>query len=195
MEELKRLLNLECDRTLSSEEWDMLLRLSTPVYLKNREALIEAGKVDKDVYIIKEGVLRGVYFEGTQERTFAFGMPGTIFMASYSFYRDEPSFYRIEACCESVVLRVTREDYVALADRYHRFAVWALHYGWSENYLGEVRDATVRNGTAEQRWLQIMKRPMLVEKVSQRIIASYLNVTPEHLSRVKANFFRKHKKE
>ena len=194
MEELKRQLNLECDRTLSPEEWDMLLSLSIEVHLKNKEVLIEPGQVDKDVYIVKEGIMRGVYFEGTQERTFAFGMPGTIFMAAFSFYRDEPSYYQIEACCDSVVLRVPREQYIALADRYHRFAVWALHYSWSENYLGEIRDATVRNGTAEERWLQILKRPMLVEKVSQRIIASYLNVTPEHLSRVKSNLLRKNKK-
>lgn len=195
MEKLKKCLNLECDRTLSSEEWDMLLELSTEVHLKNKEVLIEPGKVDKDVYIVKEGIVRGVYFEGVQERTFAFGMPGTIFKSSFSFYRDEPSYYQIEACCESLVLRIPREDYIALADRCHRFAVWALHYSWSENYLGEVRDATVRNGTAEERWQQILKRPALVENVPQRVIASYLNVTPEHLSRVKARLLRKSKKD
>ena len=130
-------------------------------------------------------------FNGSQERTFCFGLPGTIFNSRFSFYKRLPSYYQIEACCPSVVLQIPHEDYIALTDRSHPFAVWALHYAWYEQYLEEDRESTVHNGTAKERYLHMLKtRPMIVKGVSQRVLASYLGVTPEYLCRVKASILR-----
>lgn len=191
MERLKESLNKECDRTLTSEEWDMLFSLSVKLKLKRGEVLIDAGHVDPNVYIVKEGVMRGLDYNGDKERTFCFGLPGTIFNSRHSFYKNLPSQYRIEACCPSVVLRISREDFIGLTDTYHRFAVWALHYAWSEQYLEEDRESTVHRGDAKERYIQMVKtRPMIVEKVSQRVLASYLGVSPEYLCRVKSDMLR-----
>ncbi|MDE6098299.1 MAG: Crp/Fnr family transcriptional regulator [Muribaculaceae bacterium] len=191
MEKLKHLLNLECDRMLDSEEWDSLLCLATEVNLKRGQVLIEAGTVKPDIYIVKEGILRAVDFDGDQERTFCFGLPGTIFNSRFSFYRRLPSYYQIEACCRSVVLQIPRDEYIALTDRNHAFAVWALHYAWMEQFLEEERESTVHNGNAEERYRHMLKtRPMIVKGVSQRVLASYLGVTPEYLCRVKAKILK-----
>ncbi|MDE6332317.1 MAG: Crp/Fnr family transcriptional regulator [Muribaculaceae bacterium] len=191
MEKLKHLLNQECDRMLDSEEWDSLLCLATEVNLKRGQVLIEAGTVKPDIYIVKEGILRAVDFDGDQERTFCFGLPGTIFNSRFSFYRRLPSYYQIEACCRSVVLQIPRDEYIALTDRNHAFAVWALHYAWMEQFLEEERESTVHNGNAEERYRHMLKtRPMIVKGVSQRVLASYLGVTPEYLCRVKAKILK-----
>lgn len=191
MERLKESLNKECDRTLNSDEWDELFALSTLLKLKRGEVLIDAGKVDTNVYIVKEGVMRGLDYNGDKERTFCFGLPGTIFNSRHSFYKNLPSHYRIEACCPSVVLRISRDDFIGLTDTNHRFAIWALHYAWSEQYLEEDRESTVHSGDAKERYLQMVKtRPMIVEKVSQRVLASYLGVSPEHLCRIKSSLLR-----
>lgn len=194
MENLKRLLNLECDRTLSSKEWDELFALAEVRKLTRGEALIDAGEKNGDIFIVKNGVMRGVDYNCDQERTFCFGLPGTIFNSRHSFYKNLPSHYRIEACCASEVLQIKKADYIALTDRNHRFAVWALHYAWSEQYLEEDRESTVHRGDARERYLQMEKtRPQILHKVSQRVIASYLGVSPEHLSRIKASILREGK--
>lgn len=196
MDYLKECLNRECDRTLTSQEWDKLLMLGEELNLKKGEVLIRAGSIDPSVYIVKEGVMRGFDFNGEKERTFCFGLPGTIFNSRHSFYRNLPSCYEIEAACASKVIRIKREDYINLTDTDHRFAVWALHYAWWEQYLEEDRESTVHKGDTEERYVQMMKtRPLIVEKVSQRIIASYLGVTPEHLSRIKAKVLRTGKRD
>lgn len=92
MEKLKELLNRECDRTMSSEEWDALFKLSTQIVLKKGDVLISPGDIEPDVYIVKEGIIRGVDFNGDQERTFCFGLPGTVFNSRFSFYRKLPSY-------------------------------------------------------------------------------------------------------
>lgn len=55
MDNLKRLLNQECDRTLSDEEWDALFALAEEISLKKGEVLITPGEVNPDVYIVKGG--------------------------------------------------------------------------------------------------------------------------------------------
>lgn len=195
MDKLKQLLNKECDRTLSSEEWDELFVLATEMRLKKGEVLIAPGEINPDIYIVKEGILRGVDYDGDQERTFCFGLPGTIFNSRFSFYRKLPSYYQIEACVRSVVLRIPRDEYISLTDRSHKFAIWALHYAWSEQFLEEDRESTVHNGTAEERYVHMLKtRPSIVNNVSQRILASYLGVTPEYLCRIKAAILRRESK-
>lgn len=192
MEKLKELLNRECDRTMSSEEWDSLFELAEHVVLKKGEVLISPGEIKPDVYIVKEGILRGVDFNGDQERTFCFGLPGTIFNSRFSFYKRLPSYYQIEACCRSVVLQIPHDDYIELTDRSHAFAVWALHYAWYEQFLEEDRESTVHNGNAKQRYIHMLKtRPAIVKGVSQRILASYLGITPEYLCRVKAEILKR----
>lgn len=93
MEELKRMLNQECDRTLDSKEWDSLFCLATEIVLQKGEVLISPGEIKPDVYIVKKGIIRGVDFNGSQERTFCFGLPGTIFNSRFSFYKRLPSYY------------------------------------------------------------------------------------------------------
>jgi len=195
MDELKKLLNKECDRTLNDEEWDALFALSRERVLKKGEVLIGAGEVNPDIYIVKEGIVRGVDFNGDRERTFCFGLPGTIFNSRFSFYRQLPSYYQIEACCPSVVLQIPRDEYIALTDRNHAFAVWALHYAWYEQFLEEDRESTVHNGKAEERYLYMLKtRPQIVSGVSQQILASYLGISPEYLCRIKARILQSGRK-
>ena len=130
-------------------------------------------------------------FDGERERTISFGLPGTIFSSRHSFYAGLPSYYRVEACCDSVVLKVLKADYVGLIERNPRFAIWALHYAWCEQFYNELRQATVHNGTAEERYRHMLRtRPELTEAVSQRVIASYLGVTPEYLCRLKRRLLK-----
>ena len=195
MEELKQLLNKECDRTLSSEQWDEVFALAEVIHLKKGQPLILPGEVKPDIYIVKEGIMRGIDFNGDRERTFCFGLPGTIFNSRFSFYRGLPSYYQIEACTPSVVLRISREDWIGFTDRNHAFAIWVLHYAWSEQFLEEDRESTVHNGNAEDRYLHMLRtRPVIVEHVSQRILASYLGISPEHLCRVKVKILRNNRK-
>lgn len=176
---------------MTGPEWDEVFALASELPLRKGEAIMNPGDVNPDVYIIKEGILRGVTFHGGHERTFSFGLPGTIFNSRFAFYNLRPCYYRIEACCPSVVLRIPRDEYIALTDRCHAFAVWALHYAWFEQYLQEDRESAVRKGNAKERYLYMLQtRPVIVKRVSQRVLATYLGISPEYLSRVKASMLK-----
>ena len=47
-------------------------------------------------------------------------------------------------------------------------------------------------GNARERYLALMRnRPEIVKSVSQRILASYLGITPQYLSNIRKEIFNK----
>ena len=48
-----------------------------------KKAVIEFGHINRNVYIVKEGILRVVYFE--KEETYGFASPGTICLSPHSY--------------------------------------------------------------------------------------------------------------
>lgn len=192
MEQLKRLVEKELgflpegaglDRLLASGEW-----LSLPA----KSVIIETGKKNSDTYILREGIVRLCDMDGDKERTFAFALPGTIFQSKHSFVMNMPSYYQVETCCPSVVLRISEADFWQNVNSDLNLALFMLHYAYGELFYQEYKNCNIHNGTAKERFMAILNdRPELIRKVPQRIIASYLGITPEYYSRLKASAFGK----
>lgn len=108
MNTVKELLLKECDYPLSGEVMDRFLESAEELHLKRNEILIMSGKVDANIYVVKEGIMRYSYMNGLREVTYAFSLPGTMIISMFSYYFHLPTFYQIEACCESTVVRITR---------------------------------------------------------------------------------------
>lgn len=183
--EIKRQLNMECDYKLSEEVLDRFLGAATEVALNNRGILIHAGKVETDIFIVKEGIIRFVDMDGDKERTFAFGLPGTMFMSRHSFVKGLPSYFQVEACCPSVILKISKQYFWSLIESSQEFALWVLHISFEELFYQEYKN-TVFNGDARERYVSLLKsRPEIIKYVPQKMIASYLGITPQYLSRLR----------
>lgn len=186
MEELKKLLAQECSFKLSDGLMDKLLEAAKAVELEKNGVLIMEGSVDPNVYILKEGIIRYSYMDGIKEMTFAFAMPGSMMISMHSFYAHLPAFYQLEACCKSTVLKISQRHFNYLIETYHDFAQWALSYSYAQLFYLEKKDSVV-NGDARERFISLcVKRPEIIEKVHMKHIASYLGITRQYLSRLKA---------
>jgi CRP-like cAMP-binding protein len=165
---------------------DTLLASSTEITVKPRHPLIDYGRMDDNVYILKEGIVRYSWFDGTNERTYGFAMPGTMMISYHCYYMRRPSFFRLEACRrEMVALRLSKKDLDALIDAHPEVAKWMLNLSLGQLHINEVKMSVI-NGTARERFEAMIKnRPDIMSEVSMRAIASYLGVTPAYLSRLK----------
>lgn len=154
--------------------------------LSRGDVVIAEGVKCPDVYIIQDGIVRFVDMNGDKERTFGFGLPGTIFSSKHSFAMDLPSYYRAEACCDTVLMHIKKEDFWEVVPKYHELTIWMLRYAYGELFYHEYRNAVVHKGSAVERYRSMAcDRPEIIRKVPQKIIASYLGVTPEYLSKLK----------
>ncbi|MDR2891113.1 MAG: Crp/Fnr family transcriptional regulator [Alistipes sp.] len=188
MDTLKKQLNAECSYRMRDETMDMFLAAMSVVELRAGEPLIDYGALDSNIYILKNGIVRVAYFNGFKELTWAFGTPGTMMGSYYPFYKHEPSFFRFEACCDSVFMKISKPGFVELTRRSHDFAQWVMWMSVEQLWLNEKKLAIV-NGDAKERFEALMKnRPEIMEKVSAKVIASYIGITPQYLSYLKRNF-------
>lgn len=194
LKKLKHLLKEEVGFLPSGPGLDTLLAGTQWMKSGAKHVLIEMGKVCPDVFIVYDGIIRVWDFDGEKERTFGFGLPGTIFESKHSFVMHGASYYQAETCCPSIILRIPEKDFWKAISADHSFAIFMLHNAYGELYSHEFKESTVNNGTAKERFEAMFKyRPAILEKVPQKIIASYLGITSEYFSMLKRKFLSSQK--
>ncbi|MDE6410390.1 MAG: Crp/Fnr family transcriptional regulator [Muribaculaceae bacterium] len=185
-EKLKVLLKNELGYLPANDAIDILIDFGQEVTYSRGDIMIGVGEMVPDVFIVESGIIRFVDMNGDRERTFGFALAGTVFMSKHSFVMDLPSYYQVEACCESEVLVIKRDAFRKAINESKDLALWMLDYAYGELFYQEHKNKAIHNGTAAERYRSIYAdRPEILEKVPQKVIASYLGVTPEYLSKLK----------
>jgi len=192
LNELKELIKQELGYLPEGDSLDELILSGELLHFPRRAQIIEAGKLSPDVYIVYKGIVRFVDSSGDRERTFGFALPGTIFVSQHSFSMNIPSYFCVEACCDTEILRIPKASYWNAVEKHHPLALFMLHYAHGELFYREYKDAAVLNGSAAEKFRSMLgDRPIIIEQVPQKIIASYLGVTPEYLSKLKRQFLKR----
>ncbi|MDR2890299.1 MAG: Crp/Fnr family transcriptional regulator [Alistipes sp.] len=188
MDELKRLILEECPHNphkMQDGLFDEFLGAMTEVRLRNREVLVPYGKMDANLYVQRSGITRYCWFDGEKEKTYGFATPGTVMISYHSHVRRAPSFFQLESCGQSVVMRISKTELDAMARRSHEFALWLVDIHLEQLYSNELRYAVI-NGQAKERFRSLVEnRPEIMARVPLKVIASYLGVTPNYLSYLK----------
>ncbi|MDE6114787.1 Crp/Fnr family transcriptional regulator [Barnesiella sp. WM24] len=190
-ERLKSLLKNELGYLPDGDGLEVLFSRGETMNLSRGGIVIEEGMKCPDVYIVEDGIVRFVDMNGDKERTFGFGLPGTMFSSKHSFVMNLPSYYRVEACCPTTLMHIKKDDFWDVVTSYHELTIWMLQYAYGELFFQEYKNAVVHNGSTAERYRRMIgDRPEIMEKVSQKNIASYLGVTPEYLSKLKREFLK-----
>ena len=173
---------------LNAEERAVVLSAFRPVKLKRRQSLLLPGQVARDAGFVLGGCLRSFSVDDNGfEHTLQFASPGWWITDMYSWISGKPADLHIEAVRESQVLLLDRRDQLRLFDRvpgmerYFRIL--------TENALVSARQRLSENLSldARRRYRNFCKSyPELVDMVPLKLIASYIGVTPEFLSRIRA---------
>lgn len=160
--------------------------------LQPRETWLVAGGRALDVGFVVRGALREYYVlaDGT-ERTKSFNVGGEFAGSLADLLSGQPSDTWVVAERPTAVLALAWSDYQALVETRPAWTRFAQKIA-ERLYLAKVRrefellalDAAQRYQRAVQRW------PQLEQQFSQRDIASYIGVTPVHLSRLRAQLQR-----
>lgn len=191
MDKLKDELSYECGYEISDSLFATILGASAEVNLRKGDVLYCQQKVNRDVYILKEGILRLKFFDGEKERTHAFALPATVMISYHSYFMGLPSYIQVEACTETTLLKITKSDFDALILQSHEFAIWVAYFNISQLFYYEKKLSVIK-GTAKERYLALVEnRPEIIRHVASKIVASYLGITPQYLSNIKRAYYKK----
>ena len=152
-----------------------------------KEMILEAGKFTDTAYYIVKGLVRIFYVKENKEITNWFIKENMIFMATYSVFTREPNYSSYEALEDTIVLKASYAKLEELYAKYHSIE----HMGRKtiEAYYGIFmkKSFDLLFLSADERYNHFIKHHSdLLNRVPLRYIASYLGLTQETLSRLRA---------
>jgi len=165
----------------------------TPKSLRKRQYLLQAGDRCKYLAFIAEGLLRTYNTDDKgNEHVSVFGWEGWWLSDFNSFLTGEPAIYNIDAIEDAQLLLLSRADYekltlnVPIMDRYFRIL-------FQNSILTKERRLTSSiSHTAKEKYLEfISSNPEVSQRIPQHLIASYLGIAPETISRIKKDLLKK----
>jgi CRP-like cAMP-binding protein len=152
------------------------------------EILLEAGNVCKYIYFVNQGCLRVFLMDNTGKESTRFLIPEGRFGTAFpSFILQEPSPAFIQSIGPSEILYLPYQEFRSLSD---------VLPGWEKLYISNLEQdyiASIRRieslitMNAKERYALLMEdSPALIQSLPSKIIADYLGISQETLSRLKS---------
>lgn len=158
--------------------------------LKKKEVLLFAGDISSHMQYISSGCLRAYYMDQeAKEHIIQFGIEGWWVNDLYSYLTNTPAKQFIQALEKTSVVQIHKDnlnqlyDEVPAIERFFRIK-------FEKAYVA-LQDRTINSMSrpAEERYLDFRTQYRDIEqRVPQYMIASYLGITPEFLSRLRKNY-------
>lgn len=174
--------------TMTHEELDVLESVLVPMKFSKGEIILREGEVCRNIYYVERGLIRQFYFKNGKQITEHLGVDHTIFMCIESLFREEPTHLQVEALEASYIYALPKHrlEQVAL----HNVNIQILFRKILEESLviSQVMADLVRFETAQERYRKFCKlAPQIVLRAPLVYVASFLQMTPETLSRVRSS--------
>jgi len=175
--------------SLTGRDKETIKTFFVPKKLKKRQYLLQEGDVCRQMAFVAKGLLRTYNVdEKGDEHMSVFGWEGWWLSDLNSFLSGEPAVFNVDAIEDSELLMISRADYEALTiavpvmDRYFRI----LYQNSLVTKERRLMSSITHN--AEEKYVQLAEsNPKIIERIPQNLIASYLGIAPETLSRIKKN--------
>lgn len=153
--------------------------------LKKKGILLQEGQICSDISFIQSGSLRVFRNSGEAELTMNFFTEGDWVADPESLLTQQPSQHVIIATEDSEIASISLTDIHRLMDTHPCFRMLnALIAGFS---ISSAHLSSLYSKSPDERYQELLKKhPQWINRFPQMQIASYLGMTPETLSRVRA---------
>lgn len=172
---------------LTPEEKELCKAFFQPKKLRKRQYLLQEGDPCRYIAFVEKGMLRSYSIdEKGSEHIIQFAFEGWWIADQYSFLTGEPSIYNIDALedCELLLLSRSGEEElmekVPKVERYFRLLLQGNVIATQRRLVSSLSQP------AEKRYHDLVEScPTIPQRVPQHMMASFLGITPETLSRIR----------
>lgn len=172
------------------DEWelDQIVHFFKPKSVKKNDILLHEGSVCREFYYIHTGSIRTFFIDKKgREKTRFVILDNHLGTTLTSFISQEPSFEFIQAIDDTELLTISRQDFYHLNREIENWKIFyqkilELAYTFQNRKIESLVTLS-----AKQRYEQILKEnPAYIQRLSNKILASYLHIREETLSRLKS---------
>ena len=177
--------------SLTPQEEEIIKGLVCFKKIRKKQYLLQAGEACKLLTFVEEGALRAYSVDDKgQEHIIRFALEGQTISDLHSFMNCEPSPYHIEALEDTQIIGITKSAWAEiqkLVPKYEMYIRLELTAAYSAM---QQRITTLISFSPEEAYNYFISLyPTIAQRVPQHMIASYLGLTPETLSRVRKRLF------
>ena len=172
--------------TMTHDELDVLESILVPMKFQKGDFILREGEVATNIYWVVKGLIRQFYFKNGKDLTEYMAAENTICMSIESLFKEQPSHQQIQALEPTVIFAMPKARLEHEAVRNVNIQMLYRKILEESLILSQVRADMLRFESAPERYAKLVKRaPQLVLRAPLVYIASYLQMTPETLSRVR----------
>ncbi|WP_185245943.1 Crp/Fnr family transcriptional regulator [Chryseobacterium bernardetii] len=171
---------------LSDEEFELISSCFSYKKYKKHQFLIQEGEPVPYNYFVLKGLLKLVYTEETgKEHIVGFAMEDWWETDFPAYYQSQKSTMSLECVEDTEVLCISLENYRKICTIYPKME----HFFLEKAYMGFISAqqriiSTMTTGIKERYEQLLEKYPSLVQRVPKSLLAAYLGVSRETLSRL-----------
>lgn len=150
--------------------------------------LVQAQSPAHHVYFLESGFAAGFQYHENKRIVTAFWQPGDIILSPKSFFEQLPTDEIIQLTTDSELLSMSYSSAMKLIENFKVANLLARDISILHSTKVEERIVDLHTLQAWDRYTKLIRiYPGIELHVSQDLIASYLNITPQSLSRLKAD--------
>ena len=171
---------------IGEHELDALQECLTTRHISKGDYIAKAGQVCQYVSFFNEGLARLYYTVDGKDVSIGFVGKGEYTSEYESFLTRKPAMQNIGALTDVELVDLLYDDMQRLYRQYPVFQEFGRKIAEMLFIMLNQRNTALLALTPEERYRNmIVKSPLLLQQVPQYMLASFIGVTPEHLSRIR----------
>lgn len=172
---------------ISVQDQETIKSFLTPKKLRKKQYLLQEGDVCKTIAFVEKGTLRSYSVDETgDENIIQFALEGWTIADLYSFLTGEQATYNIDALEDSELVLISKQAHEELLKTMPAYETYTRLQITGAYLAMQKRLTSVLSLSAEERYTSLtVTYPDIVQRVPQHMIASYMGLKPETLSRVR----------
>ncbi|MCR5270095.1 MAG: Crp/Fnr family transcriptional regulator [Prevotella sp.] len=172
--------------TMTHDELDILESILVPMKFSKGEKILDEGQVCRHIFWIVKGLVRQFYYKNKKELTEYMATENTICMSIESLFKEAPSMQIIQALEPTIIFAIPMHELETAAMKSVNIQMLYRKILEESLIISQQHADMLRFESAQDRYQKLVKNaPQLVLRAPLVYIASYLQMTPETLSRVR----------
>ena len=178
----------------TAEEFALFLSYFTVKRIAKKDYYLRAGECCHAKAYLNKGCTRNfVVDEHGHERIVLFAFEDWWLGDFDSYYSGKPAITYIQMLEDAEVLDISKEKFLKSEEEIPKLKQWYTYKMQRSASASMNRIVEMKTLTAEERYINLIeKQPHIFQRIPLQYIASYLNIEPQSLSRMRNRLTNKH---